>query len=93
MPVLSNVRVVQRRAPRTGEDKIVTSLCPFEVLADLVNLQSLHGLGGERHRSAGLVGLRIGALPDPAIECAGDRDSAGAEVDIGPPERQHLSLT
>ena len=68
-------------------------MCPFEVLADLVKLQGLHGLGGERHGAAGLVGLRIGALPDLAIECAGDRESASFEVDIGPPEGQQLSLT
>jgi len=91
--VLANVRIVQRRAPRTREDQIVASLSPFEVLADLVNLQSLHGLRGERHGAPGLVGLRIGALPDLAIQGAGDRESAGPEVDVGPPERQQLSLT
>src|ERR1035441_4305202 len=47
VPVLANVRVVQRRAPRTREDKVVAALCPFEVLTDLVNLQSLHSLWGE----------------------------------------------
>ena len=73
VPVLADVRVVQRRAPRTREDEIVAALCPFEVLADLVNLQSLRGLRCERHDAAGLVGLRIGALPDLAIECARDR--------------------
>ena len=31
---------LQRRAPRTREDQIVAGLCPFKVLADLVNLQS-----------------------------------------------------
>ena len=91
VPVLADVRVVQRRATRTGEDEIIAALCPFEVLADLVNLQSLHGLRGKRHCAPGLVGLRIGALPDLAIEGAGDCDSA--EVDIKPPERQQLSLT
>jgi hypothetical protein len=31
---------------------------------------------GERHAAAGLVGLWISALPDPAIECARDGESS-----------------